>query len=255
MKAAAARRSRIMDLVLLGQTDAEALSATLDVSLSTIRRDLARLSADGRLLRTYGGAAPVSTLLPEQPLSQRTATDRLQKRAIAAEAAALVQAGETVILDAGTTTGALAALLATRDRPRVVTNGLTAIQELAGAADIELICVGGQLRQVSLGFVGPHAERAMRRISASKVFLGADGVVAGRGICEATGVRRLRGSALKAAGSVTLAGRRLLQRPVVVRPVGHLVARPPDLVAARLIGLAGHRLSTERGSGPIRPIL
>ncbi len=337
MKAAAARRSRIMDLVLLGQTDAEALSATLDVSLSTIRRDLARLSADGRLLRTYGGAAPVSTLLPEQPLSQRTATNRLQKRAIAAEAAALVQAGETVILDAGTTTGALAALLATRDRSRVVTNGLTAIQELAGAADVELICVGGQLRQVSLGFVGPHAERAMRRISASKVFLGADGVVAGRGICEATdaqaslkelmvrqaeqvfvladaeklgraasaawtpldrpwtlitdagaseaqlqpfrqlgyvtvviarprpspnaavsereGVRRPRGSALKAAGSVTLAGRRLLQRPVVVRPVGHLVARPPDLVAARLIGLAGHRLSTERGSGPICPIL
>lgn len=46
--------------------------------------------------------------------------------------------------------------------------------------------VGGQLRQVGLGFVGPHAERAMRRISASKVFLGTDGVVAGRGICEAT---------------------------------------------------------------------
>src|SRR3954466_494734 len=45
----------------------------------------------------------------------------------------------------------------------------------------------------------------------------------------------------------------LLQRPVVLRPVADLVARPGDLVAARFIGLVGHRLSGKRGSGPIRP--
>src|SRR3954467_12480402 len=45
----------------------------------------------------------------------------------------------------------------------------------------------------------------------------------------------------------------LLERPVVLRPVADLVARPGDLVAARFIGLVGHRSSGERGSGPIRP--
>src|SRR3954466_16153133 len=47
----------------------------------------------------------------------------------------------------------------------------------------------------------------------------------------------------------------LLQRPVVLRPVADLVARPRDLVAARLIGLVGHRASGKRGSGPIRSTL
>lgn len=186
MKVAAARRKRILNMVLAGQTDVDALSIALDVSSSTIRRDLARLSVDGHLLRTYGGAVPVGVALPEQPFGQRIASNPAQKLAIALCAASLVRPGETIILDAGTTTGALAALLATQSGLCVVTNGLTAIQALAGAAGIELIALGGQLRQISLGFVGPHAERTMRRISASKVFLGADGVVAGRGICEAT---------------------------------------------------------------------
>ena len=164
----------------------EALGAALDVSLSTIRRDLARLAQEGQLLRTYGGAAAVGAALPEQPLDQRIGANQAQKQAIARYAAGLVEAGETIILDAGTTTGALATALRDRRDLRVVTNGLTTIQALAGAPGVELIALGGLLRQISLGFVGPHAERAMRRISAAKVFLGADGVVAGRGICEAT---------------------------------------------------------------------
>ena len=68
----------------------------------------------------------------------------------------------------------------------MVTNGLTTIQALAGAPGVELVALGGLLRHISLGFVGAHAERTLRRISAAKAFLGADGVVAGRGICEAT---------------------------------------------------------------------
>ena len=186
MNAAATRRQRILDLILAGQTDVEALGAALDVSLSTIRRDLARLSEDGHLLRTYGGAAPIGLAMPEQPHRQRVAANQAQKQAIARCAAAFVQPGDTIILDAGTTTGALAALLADRQDLRVVTNGLTTIQALAGAPGVELIALGGVLRHISLGFVGAHAERTLRRISAAKAFLGADGVVAGRGICEAT---------------------------------------------------------------------
>lgn len=186
MNAAASRRRRILDLILAGQTDVEALGAALDVSLSTIRRDLARLAHDGQLLRTYGGAAALGAAVPEQPLDQRIGANQAQKQAIARYAATRVHAGETILLDAGSTTGTLAAELRDRQSLRVVTNGLTAIQALAGAPGVELVALGGLLRPISLGFVGPHAERTLRRISAAKAFLGADGVVAGRGICEAT---------------------------------------------------------------------
>lgn len=186
MSASASRRRSILALIVAGQSDVEALSAALDVSLSTIRRDLARLAQEGQLLRTYGGAAALGAASPEQPLDHRIGVGQAQKQAIARYAASVVEAGETIILDAGTTTGALAAALRDRRDLRVVTNGLTTIQALAGAPGIELIALGGVLRQISLGFVGPHAERILRRISAAKVFLGADGVVAGRGICEAT---------------------------------------------------------------------
>lgn len=185
MSASATRRRSILDLIVAGQTDVEALGAALDVSLSTIRRDLARLAQDGQLFRTYGGAA-LGTALPEQSLDQRRGVGQAQKRAIARYAASMVKAGETVILDAGTTTGSLAAALRDVRDLRVVTNGLTAMEALADAPGVELIALGGVLRQISLGFVGPHAERTMRRISAATAFLGADGVVAGRGICEAT---------------------------------------------------------------------
>jgi DeoR family transcriptional regulator, fructose operon transcriptional repressor len=186
MRVAAARRQRILELLSAGSQEAEELGAVLDVSLSTIRRDLSQLSLEGRLLRTYGGAVPVAAALPEQSVQQRALEHQAEKRAIARHAAELIQSGETVILDAGTTTGALATRLAGRRGLRVITNGLTAIQALSGATGVELIALGGTLRHISLGFVGPHAESVLRRITAAKVFLGADGVVAGRGICEAT---------------------------------------------------------------------
>ncbi|WP_419727910.1 DeoR/GlpR family DNA-binding transcription regulator [Lichenicola sp.] len=186
MKAARARRARIVDQIATGTTSAESLAERLGVSLSTVRRDLDILARDGVLLRTYGGAVPVGARMPEQSLAER-ATDRLpQKRAIARLAAAIVQDGESVILDAGTTTGALAVELRHRAGLRVITSGLTTLTALADAPGIEVLSVGGMLRPISLSFVGPHAEQVLRRVTAARAFLGADGVVAGRGLCEAT---------------------------------------------------------------------
>lgn len=186
MKAGRARRTEILRQLPGGQTSAEALAEEFGVSLSTMRRDLDILARDGALLRTYGGAAPIERLLPEQSLAERAAENAPQKLAIAMLASSIVQDGETIILDAGTTTGALAELLRSRSNLRVVTGGLTSLTALAGAPGIELLSLGGMLRPISLGFVGPHAEHVLRRTTASRAFLGADGVVAGRGLCEAT---------------------------------------------------------------------
>ena len=167
-----------------GVVDAEGLAQICDVSLSTIRRDLARLSRDGALLRTYGGAAPIAKTLPEQPYAQRAGERAAQKRAIATLAAGLIEDGETILLDAGTTVGALATELRHRHALHVVTNSWTAMQVLADCPDITLTMLGGNWRSISMGFVGAHAERNLRRIGAARAFLGADGVVASHGICE-----------------------------------------------------------------------
>lgn len=181
MRVAGQRRQHILARLQAGNADVEALCKELGVSASTIRRDLARLEAAGRLLRTYGGAAAT-----EQSFHMRAKENKREKQAIARLAARLVQAGETLLLDAGTTTGALAAELATREGLHVITNGLSVMTALAGAPGVELTVLGGHMRPLSLGTVGPAAEQALRRLTVDRVFLGCDGIVAGRGICEAT---------------------------------------------------------------------
>lgn len=180
-----ARRDRILHLATTaGLASVEELSRQFGVTASTIRRDLARLTADGRLARTYGGAVAL-TAHSEASLRQRTGEAYEEKRAIARWAAAQVGPGETVLLDAGSTVGALArALRATKDLT-VVTTGVTALNELADSGSVRVICLGGTLRQVSQGFVGPLTEAALERMTFDRVFLGADGVTAERGICEA----------------------------------------------------------------------
>ena len=162
----------------------EELAERYEVSLSTVRRDLATLSADGEVVRTYGGAlAPAPG---EQSLHEREHLALRQKEAIAREAERLVSPGDLLLLDAGTTVGALAARLAAHDEITVVTNGLTTMHALEDAAGVELVLLGGSIRHVSLGMVGPLAEAAMADITADVVFLGADGVTADRGVCEGT---------------------------------------------------------------------
>ena len=85
--------------------------------------------------------------------------------------------------------GALGRLLAGR-RLRVVTGNLPLVPVLANSPGIELIVLAGTVRPISMGVVGPLAELTLRRLTVDKAFLGADGVVAGRGLCEAEAEQR-----------------------------------------------------------------
>jgi DeoR/GlpR family transcriptional regulator of sugar metabolism len=177
------RRQEIRDLLQVRPLSVTELAARYDVSESTIRRDLTRLSESGTIVRTYGGA--LSSDVEEQTLRERESIARAEKAAIARVAEAHVKGCRLILLDAGTTVGALASRLATHHELTVATPGLTSVDILAGVPGIELIVVGGAVRPMSLGAVGPLAESAVSRLTADAVFLGADGVVAGRGICEA----------------------------------------------------------------------
>lgn len=181
--------SRHEDLVAAlqaGVRGSESLSRHLGVSLVTLRRDLIQLEAEGRLVRTFGGAVPVGGHEPELSLVQRRHLHREDKEAIARTAAALIRPGETVIIDGGTTTAALAEKLRGRRDLRVITNNLQVMATLSGEDGIELVMLGGAVRRLSLSTSGPLAELTLRRLSAERVFLGTDGVVAGRGLCEAS---------------------------------------------------------------------
>jgi DeoR/GlpR family transcriptional regulator of sugar metabolism len=172
-----------------GEVKVVDLAERLHVTSSTIRRDLDRLRSEGKLTRTYGGAVGGVHSGSGPPLPGRALRARRQKDAIGRWAAAQVGDGETVILDSGTTTGQAAHHLRDRQRLTVVTNGITALIELVQASRVEVIVLGGTFRRMGQGFVGPLTELTLNRLSADKVFLGADGLVAARGICESSPVQ------------------------------------------------------------------
>ncbi|RAI44607.1 DeoR/GlpR family DNA-binding transcription regulator [Rhodoplanes roseus] len=178
------REQHILDLIRAGEENVEELARRLDVSLSTVRRDLHRLSSSGAVTRTYGGAI-LSRPAPEATLSSREHINLQAKQAIAAAAARLVEDGDSVLLDVGSTVEALGLRLKDR-RLSIVTNNLALLPVFAISDEIALTVLGGNVRSISMGTFGPLAELAVRRLTADKLFLGADGVVAGRGLCEAT---------------------------------------------------------------------
>ncbi|HTH74991.1 MAG TPA: DeoR/GlpR family DNA-binding transcription regulator [Trinickia sp.] len=184
---ASERHRAILDLIVTRDASVEELVIALGVSEATIRRDLTTLANERRLVRTYGGAtALIGSHEPEASLDERKAAQRDQKEAIARAAAAHVHDGDTVLLDGGTTCAALARHLGSRLDLKVVTNNLLALMTLANAPGVHLTLIGGDLRTSSMSTLGPLAELSLSRLSVDKAFLGADGVVAEFGLCEAT---------------------------------------------------------------------
>ncbi|WP_250474828.1 DeoR/GlpR family DNA-binding transcription regulator [Caballeronia sp. GAFFF1] len=179
------RREAMLKAVLSGMNDVAALCEHFGMSEATVRRDLRALAEERRIVRTYGGAASVGVHEPEESLDTRRGSFREQKEAIARAAARHVQDGDTLFLDGGTTTAALARCLAGRKDIQVVTNNLLAVSALA-SADVRVTLIGGDVRPSSMSTLGPIAQLALSRVTYDLAFLGADGVVAGRGLCEAT---------------------------------------------------------------------
>jgi DeoR family fructose operon transcriptional repressor len=159
-----------------GKVTVEELAAAFRVSAPTVRNDLARLEEQGLLQRTHGGAIAASPTLYEPPYAQRQVIRQEEKRAIARAAAALVENGETVLLDAGTTTYELALLLKERHRLTVVTNSLANAQALSDSPGIDVILVGGLLQPRRKALLGPLAARFLESFHVDRAFLAFNGV-------------------------------------------------------------------------------
>jgi DeoR family transcriptional regulator of aga operon len=170
------RRRAVLDLINHeGRVLVKDLAQRFGTSQVTIRKDLEVLHSQGAIYRTHGGALPVRTGARLDPsLREKEKLHRKEKLRIGAAAARLVQEGQSVVLDSGTTTTMIARKLRELRNLTVITNAVNIAAELAGTA-VEVILTGGILRENSFSLVGPLAEETLRRLSADVLFLGVDG--------------------------------------------------------------------------------
>src|SRR3954470_18385243 len=152
------------------------LQARFGVSPMTARRDLAVLAERGVARRTHGGAVLPSLAARENSFAQRLRNAPEAKARLAEAAFALLTPGETVFLDASSTTYFVARLIAERGLGvRVITNSLPVLQELS-EAEVEVVAIGGTFRRLTCSYVGPAAVRAVREHFADRLLFSVTGV-------------------------------------------------------------------------------
>jgi DeoR family transcriptional regulator, aga operon transcriptional repressor len=170
------RRQHILELIQnQGRALVSDLSQQLNISQITIRKDLDYLQSKGVVQRSHGGALRVqSSALIDPTLQEKQKHNFREKERIAAAATKMVEEGQCIILDSGTTTTALAERLKRFKQLTVITNAVNIAAELAGT-DFEVILVGGTMRKNSFSLVGPLAEDNLEEMHADILFLGVDG--------------------------------------------------------------------------------
>lgn len=201
----AERYERIVELVNdRGSIRVSELSELCGVTEETIRRDLDRLEAAGRLRRSHGGAVSVKDGQPEVPYAQREISQAEEKRRIAEEAVKRIQPGDRIILDASSTAWYMARIMPDIQLT-VLTNAIRVATELAGKERIDVISTGGHLTPRSLSFVGPLAERSLLDYHVNKVFLSSKAVHLDRGLSESNEMQaRMKQTMLQIADEAVL---------------------------------------------------
>lgn len=181
------RRRQILELLIeRGQLSIGDLSAHLNVSEMTVRRDLDALERERALKRIRGAAVAPESRPDEPPYSLRASRHADAKTRIGRAAANLVREGEAVAIDAGSTALAVAEALAPRRNITVVTPNLRAAWILVDNSDIRVIVTGGVVRPGERALNGAFSERAFEDLSCDTFFMGVGGVDPAAGFTEYT---------------------------------------------------------------------
>jgi DeoR/GlpR family transcriptional regulator of sugar metabolism len=157
-----------------GEIIAKDLACELGISEDTIRRDLRELAQAGKLQRVHGGALPVSAAVGD--LQVREGVSPQEKAALGRCGAAMIQQGQLVILDGGTTAIQVARHLAPSLRATIVTHSPTVAVQLASHPLVDIIMLGGRLFRHSMVGVGASVIDAASRLRADLYFMGVTGV-------------------------------------------------------------------------------
>jgi DeoR/GlpR family transcriptional regulator of sugar metabolism len=171
------RQRRIEQLLeARGACSVEDLARELDVSDMTIRRDLQRLAQAGRLVRTHGGAAPAAQVMFEFQFLRRSKQNQREKEQIGVAAAKLIGPRQSVLLDSGTTTLAIARQLCDHQALTVITTSLPIAAALQHSQGVQTLLLGGFVRRDTPDLGGPMTEANLENLRADLAFVGADGI-------------------------------------------------------------------------------
>ena len=160
------------------------LSLKLGVSVVTIRQDVEALSAQGLIQKTYGGAVLPTEPHLDSPFDSRSSQHAEAKRRIGAAAAARIRPGETILLDAGSTTIEIARRLPENVDITVITCALNVALEASTRAGVTVMLCGGRLNPRTLSVSGQQVERELTNICADRLFLATYGIDMQKGLAE-----------------------------------------------------------------------
>ena len=171
------RQKRILEnLNTDGAVTVSKLSAELGVTEETVRRDLEKLESKELLRRTHGGALPIDEGSYEFSLEKRKSINVEIKQALARKAVQYIASGDSVFLDASTTTFYMAKEIKNMKNVTVITNSIRIINELSGVEGIKVIATGGMVSN-NQSFVGSMAENQItEKYFADKMFFSSRGI-------------------------------------------------------------------------------
>lgn len=179
------RREKILDMLKKsGNVKVSELTALFDVSIETIRRDLEYLEGEGLLARVYGGAIPIKTRAVEPTYQTREIKNYAKKQAIGLRAVDLVEDGDVIAIDHGTTTLEFAKALVGKKKVTVITNALKIAITLAEDPNIRVIILGGEVRRGELAVSGHMSMDNLDHFNTDKYFVGVGGLSVSKGITD-----------------------------------------------------------------------
>jgi len=177
------RWSKILKLISADNvTSIESLSDKLNVSHATIRRDLNKLDEIQQLKRVRGGAIALNnnqrefhSLVGQAVHSKSSVSNAVAKEKIGIKAAALLEDGEAIIIDGGTTTVQLAKAINTKNL-NILTTSISIMNALFGKPNIRIMITGGEVFQEQKVILNPYGDSIINKFSASKIFIGAQAI-------------------------------------------------------------------------------
>jgi DeoR family fructose operon transcriptional repressor len=178
----AERRKRIYDILCADKTvEVNDLSKRFEVSTMTIRRDLAIFEKQGIITTNYGGAYLNEGTAIEPSFAMKANLQLDSKRAMGAAAAALLENGDSIFLDCGTTTLRICDYMPNL-KLQIMTNSLVACNMLKTFPKLKLIIMPGVYNDTSVGFLGAMTAEYIGRFNLDKAFIGTDGVDVAHGV-------------------------------------------------------------------------
>jgi DeoR family fructose operon transcriptional repressor len=164
-----------------GRADVTALADRFEVTPETIRRDLTDLERHGVLRRVHGGAIPIERFRAEPAIAEKAGAMAKEKATIGTAALQFIPDRGTALLDAGTTTLALARVFPDQELT-VFTNSMAVGLELALRQNVQLYLIGGRVRGRTLADVDDWALRQLADLKVDVAFVGTNGLTVARGL-------------------------------------------------------------------------